>query len=337
MWYVISGNDFADASVLYTLNLSNGELTVVGNIQNANFPAAFAIDCFGNAYVVNIEFAGFSTAAVFYSLNLTTAAATQIGTDLGLPDVSFGSQDMDFNPVDSTLYWAGYWIAGFSEGGSFRLIDVNNGTSTELGTYGQFETITGFSINANCVIPVELTSFSAKVINNSVSLDWSTATEVNNSGFDIERKSANSDWGKIGFVAGSGTTTEERSYSYRDNSLQSGSYTYRLKQIDYNGQFEYSNEVEVVINQPMEYSLDQNYPNPFNPSTTIRFSLPEASIVKIKVFNALGEEVASLADKLYEPGSHEIIFNAVDLTSGIYFVRMEAGAFISTKKITLMK
>lgn len=342
VWYVISGNDFADASVLYTLNLSNGELTVVGNIQNANFPAAFAIDCFGNAYVVNIEFAGFSTAAVFYSLNLTTAAATQIGTDLGLPDVSFGSQDMDFNPVDSTLYWAGYWIAGFNEGGSFRLIDVNNGTSTEIGTYVQFETITGFSINANCVIPVELTSFSAKVINNSVSLDWSTATETNNSGFDIERKSANSNWQKIGFVTGSGTTTEKRNYSFTDNSLNSGSYSYRLKQIDYNGQFEYSNEVEVVINQPMEYSLDQNYPNPFNPSTTIEFTIPQASSVNLVVYNILGQEVRTLVNEFKEAGIYKMNFDAKELNSGMYIYKLEAASptglvFTQVRKMLMLK
>ena len=126
-------------------------------------------------------------------------------------------------------------------------------------------------------------------------------------------------------------------YSFIDNSITSGSYSYRLKQIDFNGQFEYSNTVEVVTTVPAQYLLRQNYPNPFNPSTKIRFTVPEASIVKLKVYNALGEEVTNLVNELYDAGSHEIVFNASNLTSGIYFVRMESGSFVSTRKITLMK
>ena len=195
----------------------------------------------------------------------------------------------------------------------------------------------GFIIRINTVVPVEFTSFTANTNANAVTLNWSTATETNNSGFEIERKSTNSDWLKIGFIAGSGTTSEIRNYSFTDNSINSGSYSYRLKQIDFNGQFEYSNTIEVVTNIPAQYSLDQNYPNPFNPATKIRFVLPEASIVKLTVYNALGEEVTNLVNELFDAGSHEIVFNASNLTSGIYFVRMESGSFVSNRKITLMK
>lgn len=337
-WYVISGDDFASAAVLYTLDITNGTLTNIGVIQNATLPVGLAIDCNGDAYIVNVVF-GISSTAVLNSLDLTTAVATPIGTDLGLADVSGYSQDMDFNPETGNLYWSGYWSAGFfSEGGSFRLINITNGTSTELGAFGQFETITGLSVNANCsVVPVELTSFSANQSGNNVVLNWTTATEINNSGFEIERKSEPSNWERIGFIAGSGSTTETRSYSFTDNSVLQGSNTYRLKQIDYNGKFEYSNEINVDVHTVLNFSLEQNYPNPFNPSTTIRFTIPEASLVKINVYNAVGEFVDEVTNELLQSGSYDVTYYASGLASGVYFVKMEAGSFVSTRKITLMK
>ena len=337
-WYVISGNDFGTAAYLYTLNITTGGLTTVGQIAGANSPVGLAINCDGSAYIVDVVF-GISSTPILKTLDLNTAATTPIGTDLGLADVTGYSQDLAFNPETGDLYWGAYWSSGFfSSGGSFRLIDVTNGTSTEITPLGQYTSYISFSINGLCdIVPVELTSFSANVENNLVTLNWSTATELNNSGFEIERKSQNTEWNRIGFVAGSGTTTESRSYSFVDNSLPVGSYTYRLKQIDYDGTFEYSNTVEVVTSIPVQYSLDQNYPNPFNPSTKIRFTIPEASVVSLKVFNAIGEEVATLVNEVYESGTNEIVFNASNLTSGIYFVRMEAGSFVSTRKITLLK
>ncbi len=152
-WYVISGDDFGSASYLYTIDITTGALTQVGQIQNANLPTSIAIDCDGTAYIVNVE-GSFSSVAVLYSLDLTTAVATAIGTDLGLAQVVGFSQDMDFNPADGNLYWSGYWSDGFfSEGGSFRLVDVTNGTSTEISSTGQFVTLTGFNVNGICPPP----------------------------------------------------------------------------------------------------------------------------------------------------------------------------------------
>ena len=119
------------------------------------------------------------------------------------------------------------------------------------------------------IVPVELTSFTASVSENNVKLLWETASEINNSGFNIERKSANSEYSTVGFVPGFGTTTEPKSYTFSDNNLRTGVYTYRLKQIDFDGTFEYSSEASVEVTAPAEFSLDQNYPNPFNPSTKI--------------------------------------------------------------------
>jgi hypothetical protein len=246
---------------------------------------------------------------------------------------------MDFNPETGNLYWGGYWTSGFfSSGGTFRQINTTNGTSTEILPLGQYENYISFSINGNCsVVPVELTSFSANVNDGIVDLNWSTATEINNLGFEIERKSENTGWTKIDFVAGAGSTTQMRNYSYTDYTVKSGTYSYRLKQVDFNGDFEYSATVNVDITPAMKYELSQNYPNPFNPSTKIRFSIPEASVVNLTVFNAIGEEVKALVNNYYDAGSHEVVFNASNLTSGIYFVKMESGSFVSTRKITLLK
>ena len=187
------------------------------------------------------------------------------------------------------------------------------------------------------LIPVELASFTASANNNSVELNWSTATELNNSGFEVERAFLGSEFEKIGFVSGYGTSTETHSYSFVDQSLAVGSYAYRLKQVDLDGSYEYSNVVNVDVTNPVEFELSQNYPNPFNPSTTIKFAIPEATLVTLKVFNALGEEVALLVDRIMESGIHEVNFEAVGLNSGMYFYRIQAGDFTQVKKMTLLK
>ncbi len=185
-------------------------------------------------------------------------------------------------------------------------------------------------------LPVELTGFTGFVSNGKVNLNWSTATETNNSGFEIERKSEY-DWTQIGFVPGSGTSSEQRAYSFVDEIVTSGNYSYRLKQIDFNGQFEYSEIIEIDINTPAEYSLEQNYPNPFNPSTTINYSIKENGLVTLKVFDILGNEVKTIINAEQEAGVYRIEFNASSLASGIYFYTLTAGDFVSTKKMVLLK
>jgi hypothetical protein len=187
------------------------------------------------------------------------------------------------------------------------------------------------------LIPVELISFTANVSNNSVNLKWNTATELNNSGFEIQRKSANSEWSNIGFVAGFGTTTEPKAYSFTDDKAAVGNFTYRLKQVDFDGSFEYSNEINVDVNAPAQYSLDQNYPNPFNPSTLIKYSVAQDGFVNVSIFNLLGEKVATLVNSNMKAGSYELNFNASQLSSGVYFYSIDAGDFKAVRKMVLMK
>ena len=186
-------------------------------------------------------------------------------------------------------------------------------------------------------VPVELTSFSATTNNSNVILNWSTATEVNNSGFEVQRLELGNEYATIGFVAGHGTTTESKNYKYIDANLSSGSYTYRLKQVDFNGTFSYSNEVNVDVTAPVRFELTQNYPNPFNPSTTIKFAIPQSAEVTLKVYNALGQEVSTLINQFMESGLHTINFDASKLNSGIYFYKLDAGQYSDVRKMTLIK
>jgi len=192
------------------------------------------------------------------------------------------------------------------------------------------------------IVPVELTSFSAKLLNDKVALKWSTATEINNLGFEVQRKFDKSDWIMIGFVAGQETTTKRTNYFYEDDILEfrQAKLFYRLKQIDFNGNFYYSNEVEVIIH-PDEYSLDQNYPNPFNPNTTIKFSVGKAGFTTLKLYNVIGKEVATLVNGELEAGPHEVNLDASSivggLPSGAYFYTIISDSYTKTMKMLLLK
>jgi len=186
-------------------------------------------------------------------------------------------------------------------------------------------------------IPVELTSFIANVTPAAVELNWTTATELNNYGFEVERRTKDGDFYTIGFVKGNGTTTEVNRYAYIDNNVDAGIYYYRLKQIDYSGAYEYSPEIEVDFNPVYQFSLEQNYPNPFNPATKIKFSIVENSQVKLAVYNLLGEVVRTLINQPMSVGNYEVDFDASGLPSGMYIYKLEAGSNTIAKKMMLMK
>lgn len=193
------------------------------------------------------------------------------------------------------------------------------------------------------IIPVELTSFTANVNNNKVILNWSTATEINNQGFEIQRalltNLADKSWETVGFVNGNGTTTEVSSYSFTDNLTLTHNHTlyYRLRQIDLDGKFEYSNEIEIEIVLPLKFELSQNYPNPFNPATIISYQLPVNSLVTLRVYNAIGQQVAELINEVKQAGVHKVEFNASNLPSGVYFYKLQSDGLVETKKMILLK
>jgi len=188
-------------------------------------------------------------------------------------------------------------------------------------------------------LPVELTSFTATANAEGVLLNWTTATETNNHGFEIERSEDGTEFYTVAFVQGAGTTTESREYIYTDKVEYKGGETfyYRLKQVDLDGTVQYSDIVEVIFDIPKDFVLHQNYPNPFNPSTTIKYAVPKTSLVSIKIYDLTGQEVASLVNEMKEVGTYEIKFDAHNLASGIYIYRMIADNFTSVRKLNLLK
>jgi len=191
------------------------------------------------------------------------------------------------------------------------------------------------------VIPVELALFNASADNGNVTLSWQTSTEKNNSGFEIQRRS-DTGYESIGFVPGFGTTTEKQYYSFVDSRVNPSNYYYRLKQIDFDGTFAYSEEVNVEVSSPKYFALEQNYPNPFNPTTVIEFSLATDSKVSLKIFNALGQEVRTIVNGNMVGGFHKLSFDASGINSGVYFYKIDATGidgtdFVDVRKMTLTK
>ena len=180
-------------------------------------------------------------------------------------------------------------------------------------------------------LPVELTSFTATNVNNNVILNWETATETNNYGFNVQRNGQT-----IGFVPGYGNSNAPKSYSFTDAPIASGTYVYRLQQIDNDGTTELSNEisVDIILNR---FELLQNYPNPFNPSTTISFFLNKSEKITLVVYDIIGNQVAVLADGVYNEGYNEVVFNANNLSSGLYIYKLQTESDSVVKKMTLLK
>ncbi len=192
-------------------------------------------------------------------------------------------------------------------------------------------------------LPVELSSFTADISGRDVTLNWATSSEINNAGFTIERSSSVSgNWDAVGQVAGNGTTTGMISYSFTDKNLLTGNYSYRLKQTDFNGNYEYHNlSSEVVIGTPDKFSLSQNYPNPFNPSTKISYDIPSAGIVRLNVYDMSGKVVSSLVSETQQQGYYTVTFDASSLSTGVYYYKLSfegnGNNFVATKKMLLVK
>ncbi len=239
-------------------------------------------------------------------------------------------------------------------------MEFQSGTTIEVTTGADIcaDTITingsysGGGTQCGGALPIELVSFTASMNKKNVVLTWQTATEVNNYGFEIEKKSMKDElrsmkWEQVGFVEGSGTTPSPKQYSFVDKNVNTGKYLYRLKQIDRDGKFIYSHEAEVTIAAPKEFSLLQNYPNPFNPTTVINYQLPISGHVTLKVFDPLGREMTTLVNEMKEAGKHSVQLDATlfgngisskgGYASGIYFYQLVTGEKTIVKKMVLIK
>jgi hypothetical protein len=222
---------------------------------------------------------------------------------------------------------------------------IDAGTDVGLPYYDNAPDLGAFE--SGIAVPVELISFSASVSGNLILLKWMTATELNNYGFEIQKKYDNTVFRTIGFVTGAGTTSETKEYQFADKNILEGINNYRLKQVDFDGSFSYSDELLVNYNIPNEFSLSQNYPNPFNPTTNLEFQIPTSGLVSLKVFDVLGNEVATLVDEEKPAGRYTLEFsakggsasgrNGSGLTSGIYLYQLRAGDHIITRKMILLK
>jgi hypothetical protein len=224
-------------------------------------------------------------------------------------------------------------------GDYFDMVSDSNGAHLAwAGTFNNEQDVYYSYISDTTIVPVELMSFSASFKTNIVTLLWSTASELNNLGFEIERSSDKINWRTVGFREGKGTISEPQYYSYSDElaDLESSRLFYRLKQVDFDGSFQYTDIVEIEIT-PSAFSLSHNYPNPFNPSTTIGYQLPVKSFVKLEVYDVLGNRVVTLVNEEKAAGSFEVKFDAKDIRSGIYFYKLQAGSYVATKKMLLLR
>jgi hypothetical protein len=257
---------------------------------------------------------------------------------------SNSSGTMTFVPVGGSNSTVNYTPSPNHWDADSKLVTLNWVGITAINITAPYSLYWGFDdIVMDASLPVELTSFTASTANNKVTLNWQTATEVNNYGFEVERRAVKSEqstrdsWQKIGFVSGAGMSNAPKEYSYSDASVCSGNYVYRLKQIDHDGTFKYSQSVEVSIQLPAQFMLNQNYPNPFNPNTIITYQLQSVNHVTLKVFDVLGKEVATLVNEVQQPGNKSVRFDASALASGIYYYRLQSGYFNQTKKLLLLK
>ncbi len=317
-----ASSDFKLAASNITFNFNTAGLSSPTLLTSYNFDGVYndpGLRIY-DAMTVTEPIAGVASINIFYTQSTDAFAAT-VGT-AWMDVVSIG-----FTTTNSSLTSN---LSFRSATPAYTNVWSISGTDLTLLTAGTWFTLDN-------PLPVELTSFTAEANGNKVDLSWKTATEINNYGFDVERKVTNGDWLKIGFVEGAGNSSSPKSYKFTDNKPVGGSkFLYRLKQIDTDGKFEYSDVVEVLL-VPDEPFLSQNFPNPFNPTTTIEFSLSQTSHVTLEVFNTLGERVGVLASEELSAGTYNYKWDASNLTSGIYFYILQVGDFIQTRKMILLK
>jgi hypothetical protein len=314
---------------------SNTYSPVTVNFTSGTFRADYV-----GVKLVNSKHPNNSSASNFINRYWTI---TQSGISSFSCDVTATYVDGDIAGTEANIYCGAY------NGSAWTLYGATNTGSNQLTATAVTSFPADFTGGETSVLPVELTSFTALARSSKVELNWNTATEVKNYGFEIERISPHPSpsqgeggevrrgWQKIGFVQGNGNSNSPKEYSYTDNTTTSGKYVYRLKQLDNDGKYEYSKEVEADLGMPTEFSLQQNYPNPFNPETVINYQMPVSGKASLKVFDMLGREVATLVNEVKEAGTYNVSFNGKAFASGTYFYRFQSGDYVKIKKMILMK
>jgi len=305
-----------------------------GNSIYTNSSAPAAID-----YYATVPVSGIYEVYLFtvVSSNRTTAAQATV----------FHAGGSTLKSINQTLSQNERWykLGDFSlSAGRNKIVTVsNNGlTGATLMSADAVMIVMNRAKESGTPLPVELTSFTSEVRENEVTLLWNTATEINNYGFEIERANSKSSGSSnsfetIGFVRGSGNSNEANRYQFLDKSLVAGTYLYRLKQIDVDGTYDYSDVIEATVNTLPKFELQQNYPNPFNPSTTIEFSVESVGKVNLRVYNILGKEVSTLVDSFLEPGNHKITFDGSQLPSGVYYYSLTSSGKVIVNKMQILK
>jgi len=311
-----------------------------------------------NASTVYVTVAGYGSSHLFKSTN---AGQTWIDIGSSLPDAPGFSVIVDPLDADNVFYGNDITVYASTDAGS-TWFEYSNGLPEAVFVYDLNIITTNhrlrvathgngvYEADIDLNVPVELVSFTGKCENNKIILNWTTATELNNYGFEIERSLDNKIFDTRGFVEGAGTSTEAHDYSFTDEALN-GKVHYRLKQIDFDGKFSYSNTIEINSIIVSDFALYQNYPNPFNPTTKIKYKIPDVIstlpagrqveernlLVSLKVYDAIGEEVSTLVNEVKPAGEYEVEFDGTNLSSGIYFYQLKAGSFIETKKMILLR
>ena len=297
---------------------------------------------------INSKYTG--TSNLFEGYDEMTGAI--IGGQIGVTIIrDFGAPQI-LNPTDELICTVNLTVTDPNE-----LANVSWNTGNSAITDAQFQPVTNTFVGSDTgPLPIQLASLTATVVNqNEVRVDWTTLTETNNYGFEVQKSAeTTSDYQTIpnSFVPGHGTTVQPHSYSYTDVTASSGLWFYRLKQIDLDGTVHYTEGVQVDVTTGVEekliptvFGLDQNYPNPFNPSTVIEFAIPQETHVKLEVYNMIGQRVATLVDGVRPAGYYSVLFDATGLASGVYVYRFEAEnpsagsgqRFIETKKLVFLK
>ena len=332
LFFVRTGDGGFVAYTIYRSDLNGGSRTGIYSTTNNYFIGYVSA---GNGYVF------FTLGNNFNELRIDNNGAnfTTAYTIGGGGSVSHGAYD-DTNKNLYFTYLNNIYKGGADGTGAVVIKDagVSLGGSNNL------------AAAPNVLLPVELTSFSAQQIDNTVKLIWQTATEVNNYGFEVERRETqdvrSETWEKIGFVQGSGTTNSPKNYEFADSELpNSDEVSYRLKQIDNDGTSEYSKVVTVDLSNitsvedelNYKFALEQNYPNPFNPTTSIKYQVASIANVTLTVYNILGRQVAILVNEQKSPGKYVVQFDGSNLSSGMYFYKLTSGEYTQTRKLMLLR